>query len=179
MPSQFPLIPALPAPFDGALRILGGLDPATQFHLCAACVALLLGPFAIYRRRRDRVHKVCGWVWVLAMAALAGSGFLLHGIRLWGPFSPIHLLSVLTLWYLWRGVRAAIRRDIALHSRIMAQLYWRAAIGAGLFTLWPGRTLNRMLFGDTPQLAWVVIGLGVLALIALGWSGKDRGARFS
>jgi hypothetical protein len=43
---------------------------------------------------------------VALMATVAGSGLFIWTIRLWAPFSPIHLLSVLVLVMLWRGVRA-------------------------------------------------------------------------
>ena len=42
-------------------------------------------------------HRTIGWIWVLLMAAVAISSFWIHEIRLVGPFSPIHLLSIFAL----------------------------------------------------------------------------------
>ena len=41
------------------------------------------------------------------MVIVAFSGFFIHVLKLVGPFSPIHLLSVLTLTSLWYAIRAA------------------------------------------------------------------------
>src|SRR4051812_50154529 len=52
-------------------------------------------------------HRTLGWIWVLLMASVAISSFWIHTIRLVGPFSPIHLLSIFTLTMLplavWRA----------------------------------------------------------------------------
>jgi len=46
-------------------------------HVCAALLALCLGPFALFRTRRDRWHKIAGYVWVLAMIVAAVSSLAL------------------------------------------------------------------------------------------------------
>ena len=68
--------------------------------LAAALVAHFLGPFALDRARRDRLHKVLGYTWVLAMAITALSSFFIHSFPVIGPFSPIHLLALFALWSL-------------------------------------------------------------------------------
>ncbi len=119
-----------------------------QFHVYAAVAAILLTPFTIFRRRRDRLHKMAGYAWVTAMFVTALSSMFMHGIQLVGPFSPIHLLSILTFWGLFEGVRAAIRKDIRTHEKTMKSLAVGALGIAGLFTLVPGRLLNRAVFGE-------------------------------
>lgn len=137
-----------------------------QAHIVAAFLALILGPFALYRRRRDRTHKVIGYVWVTAMSVLAVGSFLIPSHFTPVGIGPLHGFAVLTLWSLWAGVRAAIARDINRHQAILRSLYSNGLILAGAFTFLPGRTLNRMLFGEPSQLGWLVIAalLGVVAL---------------
>jgi len=36
-----------------------------------ALITLFLGPIALYRRTRDRAHKVVGYVWMVAMLTAA------------------------------------------------------------------------------------------------------------
>ena len=62
-------------------------------------------------------------------------------------FSPIHLLSLLTLWALARGILAAQQGRIADHKRAMKQLYGFALVVAGAFTFFPGRIMYLVLFG--------------------------------
>jgi len=131
--------------------------PVIQIHILSAIIGLTIGPFAIYRSQRDRVHKALGYVWVGAMAVLALSAFWIEAF--WSPyyFGPLHLFAVLTLWSLWVGVRAAIRRDFDKHQRIFRSLYMTGLIITGLLTFLPGRTINRMVFGDRPELGWAII----------------------
>lgn len=152
-----------------------------QVHTIAALVALIVGPVALYRARRDRWHRRLGYVWVSMMAITAATGFFIWTIRVIGPFSPIHLLSVLTLWTLWVGTRAAIRRDIAAHQKAFRTLYWYGLILAGLFTFLPGRTLNTLFFDANPSLGWAVIACGVTVVLARAlraagpWGGMRKG----
>ena len=138
-----------------------------QIHLCFALVAVTMGPIALFRVHRDRVHKISGYIWLSAMTGLAGSGlFIKSEIALIGHFGPIHGLSVLALWGVFDGLRQAIRRDIKAHEATMKTL-WYGAIGVtGLITFLPGRVMNRMMFGAPSELGYVVIGVG---LLCLGW----------
>ncbi|WP_439522442.1 DUF2306 domain-containing protein [Marivita sp.] len=137
-----------------------------QVHAIAACLALMLGPVALYRRRRDRTHKVVGYIWVTAMAVLAISSFLIPSHFTPIGIGPLHGFAILTLWSLWAGINAAIARNIARHEAILRSLYSNGLIIAGSFTFLPGRTLNRMLFGEPSQLGWVVIS-ALLGLVVL------------
>ena len=137
-----------------------------QVHIIAAVLALILGPLALYRRRRDRTHKVVGYIWITVMTVLAVGSFLIPSHFTPIGIGPLHGFAVLTLWSLWAGISAAIARDIARHEAILRSLYSNGLIIAGAFTFLPGRTLNRMLFGEPSQLGWLVIAalLGVVAL---------------
>jgi uncharacterized membrane protein len=142
-------------------------EPALFLHLMAALVALGLGPFAIYRRRRDRLHRGLGHGWVAAMALTALSSFGLPAALM--PialgFGAIHLLSVWVLVQLSLGVRDARAGRIPAHRARMVGLYWQALGVAGLLTLLPGRMLNAALFGARPEIGlWVVAALGAALL---------------
>ena len=138
--------------------------PIIQLHVVAAVLAIVLGPVALARRSRDRWHRRAGYAWVLSMTTLAASGLFIHSIRMVGPFSPIHLLSLLTLWQLWLGVREARAGKIAAHRYRMQTLYILALMLTGAFTLLPGRRMSRILFPEAPVAGFVA----VLAVAALG-----------
>jgi uncharacterized membrane protein len=142
---------------------------AIQIHVFCAVPALILGPVALFRASRDIWHKVAGRAWVLSMIGLAGSSLFIHEARMFGPFSPIHLLSVITFVGLFQGLRFAIVGSYAAHGRAMRALYLQALILAGVFTFLPGRRMNAVLFGQSPEVGFgIVAALGVLA-IALIW----------
>ncbi len=52
-------------------------------------------------------HRALGYTWVALMLVVAISAFWIHEIRLWGPWSPIHLLAIFTLIMLPFGVMRA------------------------------------------------------------------------
>jgi uncharacterized membrane protein len=78
---------------------------------------------------------------------VAISSFWIHQSRLWGPWSPIHLLSIFTLVILPIGVWKAHRHEVRDHRRIMIFIFSGALVIAGLFTLVPGRIMHAVLFG--------------------------------
>src|SRR6266508_4037784 len=70
-----------------------------------------------------------------------GQLVLIHEIRLLGPWSPIHLLSIFTLIVLPIAVWRARRHKVADHRRIMIMIFVGALVIAGLFTFLPGRIM--------------------------------------
>jgi uncharacterized membrane protein len=139
-------------------------SPVIQIHAIAALLALLLGPFAIYRRRRDRLHRLLGYAWATTMALTAASSFFIFEIRTFGPFSPIHALSILALASLWVAVRAARARRIDQHRAIVTWLYWGGLAVAGMLTMMPGRIMHRTVFGADAD-ATLLPTLGVATLV--------------
>ena len=56
-----------------------------QVHVVCAVVSLALVPLMVLRRKGDRLHKVIGRVWAIAMALTALSSFAIMTIRIIGP----------------------------------------------------------------------------------------------
>jgi uncharacterized membrane protein len=83
----------------------------------------------------------------VSMVVVALSSFFIHEIRVIGNFSPIHLLSIITLIWLVFGVQAARKKRIKRHQIIMNSIYFFALIVTGFFTLLPGRLMHEILFG--------------------------------
>lgn len=123
-------------------------SPVIQTHAYAAIAALLLGAMVLFRRKGDRLHKLGGRIWVLLMVLVAISSFFIHTIRMWGPWSPIHLLSILTLVGLVRAIMLIRRRNVLHHARIMKLVYLGGLVIAGFFTFMPGRIMHAVLFGS-------------------------------
>jgi uncharacterized membrane protein len=119
-----------------------------QLHVAAAMGALILGVVQLVLPKGTSIHRATGYVWVTLMSVLALSSFWIHTIRIFGPFSPIHLLSILTLVTVPRAILAARRGDIVAHRRMMLSLFVFALIGAGAFTLLPGRLMHEVVFGS-------------------------------
>jgi len=116
-------------------------------HASAALLAIVLGGIQFLMRKGTGVHRLLGRVWVGLMLLVAISSFGIHEFRMLGPFSLIHLLSLLVLYSLWDGIRRIRKRDVAGHKKTMVQLYALALILTGAFTLLPGRVFYRVIFG--------------------------------
>ena len=82
------------------------------------------------------------------MLAVSISAFWIHSIRLWGPWSPIHLLAIFTLVMLPIAVLHARRHHVRQHRVAMLSLFFGALVIAGLLTLLPGRIMHAVLFGS-------------------------------
>jgi uncharacterized membrane protein len=121
--------------------------PAIPLHAFAAMAAFVLGVVQLAAPKGTVPHRTLGWIWVLLMAFVAASSFWIHQLKLVGPWSPIHLLSIFTLVMLPLGVWRAHRHDVNAHRRTMIGIFTGALVIAGLFTLVPGRIMHAVIFG--------------------------------
>ncbi len=147
---------------------------ATQIHIIAALAAAALGSFVLWRRKGGRLHKLSGRFWAGLMAVTAASSFFIHDLRVWGDYSPIHLLSVLVLFYsLPMAVVYARRRNITAHKQIMQTTFMGGIVVAGAFTLLPGRMMHEILFGapdfSVPQTGWYLSISAAVAIAGYFW----------
>jgi uncharacterized membrane protein len=123
-------------------------SPAIQLHAFAAMSAFALGVVQLAAPKGTLPHRTLGWIWVTLMLIVCISAFFIHQLRMWGEWSPIHLLAIYTLAILPVGVWAAHRHAVERHRRTMIGLFFGALVIAGLFTLWPGRIMHAVVFGS-------------------------------
>ena len=120
---------------------------AVQVHAVAAAGAFVVGLVQLMAPKGTLPHRALGWLWVSLMAVVAGSAFLIHEIRLWGPWSPIHLLAVYTLVALPAAVLAARRHAVAQHRKAMISIFIGALVIAGALSFMPGRVMHAVVTG--------------------------------
>jgi uncharacterized membrane protein len=82
------------------------------------------------------------------MVIVAATSFWIHELRVWGPWSPIHLLGIFTLVTLPLAVVHARRHHVERHRNAMIAIFVGALVIAGLFTLMPGRVMHAVAFGN-------------------------------
>lgn len=127
---------------------LASLPPAVIVHLVFASAALLLGPAALWARKGSRGHRGLGYAWVTVMVGTAISAFFIRstGSLQWMGYSPIHVLAIVTLVGVAGAIMAIARRQVEAHRKAMQRVYLGACLGAGVFTLLPGRYLGDLLW---------------------------------
>ena len=118
-----------------------------QIHAVAAMAAFAVGIVQFSAAKGTLPHRAIGWLWVSLMLVVSISAFFIHTIRLWGAWSPIHLLAIFTLIMLPIAVLGAHQHAIDRHRRTMIGLFVGALVVAGAFTLLPGRIMHAVLFG--------------------------------
>jgi uncharacterized membrane protein len=130
------------------LAPLFSASPAIQFHAIAAMAAFGLGLVQLAAPKGTLPHRTIGWIWVALMVVVSVSAFFIHQIRLWGPWSPIHLLAIFTLVVLPIAVWHAHSHEVAKHRNRMVALFVGALVIAGVFTFLPGRIMHAVAFGS-------------------------------
>ncbi len=133
----------LAAVLNGAAE-WGRVPPVVWLHLATVFFALALTPVMLLRRRGDRLHRWLGWIWAVAMFGTAVISFGLRDAG--GAFSPIHILSIVTVPLVPLLVLSARRHDVARHRRTARGLIIGALLVAGFFTFPFNRMLGRWLF---------------------------------
>lgn len=130
-----------------SLAPLLNADPIIQVHAFAAMAAFLLGLFQFTSPKGTSPHRVRGWIWVVLMAVISLTAFGIHELRLWGPWSPIHLLAIFTLAMLPLAVLHARKHRIPQHRNAMIGMFVGALLIAGVFTFMPGRIMYQIAIG--------------------------------
>src|SRR5438552_18588929 len=120
-----------------------------QIHALAAITAFAVGLVQLAAPKGTIPHRLIGWSWVMLMLTVAVSSFFIHELRFWGPWSPIHLLSILVLVTLPLAVLHARRHNIARHRTAMLMLFTGALVIAGGFTFLPGRIMHAVVFSPS------------------------------
>ncbi|CCV14101.1 DUF2306 domain-containing protein [Mesorhizobium sp. STM 4661] len=131
-----------------SLEPLLSARPPIPWHAFAAFAALAIGGAQLALPKGTLRHRALGYVWAALMLVIAISSFWIQEIRLIGPFSPIHLLSILVLVTVPLAVWHAHGHQVARHRGAMIKLYFFALVGAGVFTLLPGRIMHAVAFGQ-------------------------------
>ena len=127
--------------------LLAALDRHPGPCLRGDYAAFVLGVVQLAAPKGTIPHRLFGWLWAALMLTVAISSFFIHELRLWGMWSPIHLLSVFTLIMLPLAIFHARRQDVRRHQRAMIGLFAGALVIAGIFTFLPGRIMHAVLFG--------------------------------
>ena len=130
------------------------LTPVIAVHMTAALGALAIGPVALWARkgatRRPRLHRAFGYAWVTLMLLTAVSALFIRDFQLpnLAGYSPIHLFVPYVLMGLFFAFRHLAHKNFTGHRQQMQGLYYGACIGAGAFTLLPGRYLGQLVWGQ-------------------------------
>lgn len=152
------------------LELLFNSPPAIQLHVYAAILAFFVGAFVLWRRKGTANHKLWGKIWVFLMVFTALSSFFIHEIRLVGPFSPIHIISLFTLVSLYFAVKQVRSGDIEKHQRSMKATYIGAIGIAGGLAFMPGRRMYDVMIEPTiTKLFSGEVGSPFLSLFAGHW----------
>ena len=129
------------------MTLLFAEAPPIPLHALAALLAVILGGIQLAMKKGTRLHKALGWIWTVIMAIVAITSFFIHEIKLWGQYSPIHLLSLWTLISLGLAIYFAKTGKINRHKQVMVALYGFGLILTGFFTMMPGRVMHQIIFG--------------------------------
>jgi uncharacterized membrane protein len=144
-------------------------SPAIQIHVATVLPAALLGAYLLLRPKGTPRHRLLGKIWMALMVVTAVSTFFIHELNMFFGFSPIHLLSIATLFGAWQAILAARRHDVQTHRRIVKSMYFGSIVIAGLFTFVPGRIMNEVVFSGSDMAALVsgLLLLGAAAIIVV------------
>ena len=123
----------------------GDAPAMVLLHLAGAVISFIAGTMLLAMKKGTARHKLLGRIFMAAMMLTAAASFTITSVNP-GSFSPIHILSVITLATLPMAFLAQRRGNIRAHARGMI-LNYGGLIIAGGFALMPYRLLGRWLFG--------------------------------
>ena len=146
------------------------MTPLIATHAFAALTALVLGGWQLFLSPKGSgAHRFVGRIWVVAMYYVAVSSFSIQEIRP-GHFSPLHILSLVTIVTVPIGLVSAMRGAIASHRGNMAGNYIGLCFAFGFAVAIPQRHLPQFAV-DNPAGAILAAVAVIVASIALVWIG--------
>lgn len=153
-----------------------------QIHEVTAIAAFVIGAAILWRRKGNGAHKMWGKLWVGLMVVVALSSVFIHEIRMWGDYSPIHILSAVTLINLPLAIWAARQGNVQRHKIAMQSTFVGGMVVAGGLTFLPGRLNHEILFGASQGIGsgfgWA-FGIGGVLLFGLVMAWQTMKARTS
>ncbi|MCF6327789.1 MAG: DUF2306 domain-containing protein [Devosiaceae bacterium] len=154
------------------LSVLLEADIAIQIHAIFALIAVLLGAILLSRKKGNLIHIYLGRIWSVSMVVVIVSSAFISELRIWGPFSPIHIFTLLGTWALVEGIYHIRKGNVTAHKSAMKSLYFWGLGVAGTLAFMPGRVMNAIFFPNSPvtgfYLVLVLFLLGMALKIALG-----------
>ena len=124
-------------------------------HIIFISIAFGISFFIFFSKKGTQYHKALGWIFVISMLVSLIASF---GIQTWGWFSPIHILSILTIYFLIRGILAIrMKKDSwkYFHAENMLSAY-NAILIAG-----SGAAVRELILPGN-----VFVGIGVSVVVA-------------
>jgi uncharacterized membrane protein len=128
------------------LAPLAATTPVIQIHVAATLLALVSGSAVMLLPKGTALHRRIGWVFAAAMAVVAASSLFIMSK---GHFSAIHLFTVLVAVNLPYAIIMRRRGIITAHKWAMIGLF-AGLVGAGAFTVVPGRLMHQVTCGQGP-----------------------------
>lgn len=143
---------------------------ALALHASSAGIALLVGPFQIaewFRIRRRRLHRVLGWVYVVAVALGAVSAMVLAPGANFGPIAAFGFFTLAIVWLIATGtaLTMAIQHRFENHRRWMLRSYALTAAAITLRILMPAAAVAGLPPGPSYRaIAWMcwLVNLGMV-----------------
>ena len=121
-------------------------NTAVVLHLITVMLALPLGLSQLVLPKGTMRHRTVGYIWCALMTVTALVSFAVHTLLPSWPFSPIHLLSALTLVTIPGIIYFARTGQVGRHQRSVLFLMVGGLVVAGFFTLIPARALGQLVF---------------------------------
>ena len=127
------------------VAVLASASAIMLVHAACASLSLATGTLVLICAKGTPRHVLLGRSFVAAMIVTALTSFAIASV--WpGHFSPIHILSVVTLTTLPLAIWQRRRGNIAAHARTMA-LNYTGLVVAGALSFVPPRLLGIVVFG--------------------------------
>lgn len=120
------------------------LSPIVIAHMVPAVAAVPLGAYVV-ASRGGRWHKPAGRTWAALMLVVAATSFWITGLN-GARWSPIHLLSVLTLLAIPYAVWRVRRGEVQKHRRTMTGVFIGLLV-AGVWASIPPRSFGTLVWG--------------------------------
>lgn len=141
------------------LQPLQDASLAIQLHVVFAIVSFVVGAMILWRRKGGPSHKKWGKFWVFTMAGTALTSFFIFEIRMVGPFSPIHLVSIFVLISLYLAIKHVRVGNVSAHKKTMINTYVGGMLIAGGLTFLPGRIMHQIVI-DPVEVYWGALNRG-------------------
>jgi uncharacterized membrane protein len=141
------------------------MTPFIATHAFSALTALLLGGWQLFLSKKGSpLHRLVGRIWVGLMLYVSVTSFWIREIRD-GRFSLLHILSVITIVSVLRGIHAARKGNLPSHVGNMSGSWVGLLVAGGFAVGVPDRDIPQFVLTDPKEAVVAAVSVIIVAAV--------------
>ena len=137
------------------------INPAVITHVISMLSAFFVSFLILFKAKGTKIHKMLGWMFTVFMLISIISSFW---IKTYGIFSPIHVLSIVTIYWLVSGIIAVRLRR---HNWQYSHAFYMGSAYIGILIAGLGVLVRQYIAPGDVMMGFIVSAISAAIIIPI------------